>query len=176
MTDLTASRLNIIIILLSPSLTSCLLILFHFWYLTLTFFLIITLTYPFKPQASSPNWSPYISLKNELREFDKRSRHFFLGDHFINSHNFSVDSVWILLGENWSWSLLGLKGLMDRISWKLVITPFSAISYETGSCLERNLRLVWGVLFDNHFAARDENGLYLKHHLHRYTLAGIFRG
>ena len=31
----------------------------------------------------SPNWSPYISLKNVLREFDKRSRHFLLGDHFI---------------------------------------------------------------------------------------------
>ena len=27
-----------------------------------------------------------ISLKNELREFDKRSKHFLLGDHFINSH------------------------------------------------------------------------------------------
>ena len=24
------------------------------------------------------------SLKNELREFDKRSKHFLLGDHFIN--------------------------------------------------------------------------------------------
>ena len=29
----------------------------------------------------------------------------------INSHNLSVDNVWILLGENWCWSLLGLKGL-----------------------------------------------------------------
>ena len=28
-----------------------------------------------------------ISLENELREFDKRSKHFFLWDHFINSHN-----------------------------------------------------------------------------------------
>ena len=46
-----------------------------------------------------------------MREFDKRSRHFYLGDHFINSHNLSVDNVWILLGQNWSWSLLGLKGL-----------------------------------------------------------------
>ena len=35
---------------------------------------------------------------------------FFLRDHFINSHNLSVDSVWILLGENLSWSLLALKG------------------------------------------------------------------
>ena len=70
--------------------------------------------YPFKSQylqTNSPNWSLYISLKNELREFVKRSRHFYLGDHFINSHNLSVDNVWILLGENWSWSLLGLKGL-----------------------------------------------------------------
>ena len=29
----------------------------------------------------------YISLKNKLREFDKRSRPFLLGDHLINSHN-----------------------------------------------------------------------------------------
>ena len=34
-----------------------------------------------------------------------------MGNHFINSHNLSLDSVWILLGENLSWSLLGLKGL-----------------------------------------------------------------
>ena len=36
----------------------------------------------------------------ELREFDKRSKRVCLGDHFINSHNLSVDNVWILLGEN----------------------------------------------------------------------------
>ena len=39
------------------------------------------------PHTNSPNWSPYISLKNELREYDKRSEHFPSGDHFINSHN-----------------------------------------------------------------------------------------
>ena len=46
--------------------------------------------YPFKPQYShtnSPNWALYISLKNEMREFDKRSKHFLFGDDFINSHN-----------------------------------------------------------------------------------------
>ena len=48
---------------------------------------------------------------NWLRVYKKRSRHFYLGDCFINSHNLSVDNVWILLGENWSWSLLGLTGL-----------------------------------------------------------------
>ena len=36
--------------------------------------------------TNSPNWSLYISLKNVLREFGKRSRHFLYGDHFINSH------------------------------------------------------------------------------------------
>ena len=48
-------------------------------------------TKKFKPQytqINSPNLSLYISLKNELREFDQRSNHFLLGDHFINSHNF----------------------------------------------------------------------------------------
>ena len=47
-------------------------------------------SYPFKPQypqANSPNWSLYISLKNKLREFDKRSKYFLFGDHLINSHN-----------------------------------------------------------------------------------------
>ena len=39
------------------------------------------------PHTNSPNWSLYISLKNVLREFDKRSKHFLLSDHFVNSHN-----------------------------------------------------------------------------------------
>ena len=46
---------------------------------------------PFKPQyphKNSPNWSLYISLRNKLREFGRRSKHFLLGDHFINSHNY----------------------------------------------------------------------------------------
>ena len=29
----------------------------------------------------------YISLRNKLRGFGIRSKHFLLGDHFINSHN-----------------------------------------------------------------------------------------
>ena len=53
-----------------------------------------------------------ISLKNEFREFDKRSKQFLSSDHFINSHNLSLDNLWILLGEKWCWSLLGLKGFM----------------------------------------------------------------
>ena len=36
---------------------------------------------------NSPDASPYISLKNELREFDKRSKHSLFGDQFITYHN-----------------------------------------------------------------------------------------
>ena len=44
---------------------------------------------PFKPQyqhTNSPVWSPYwryISLRNWLREFDKRSKHFPFGNYYI---------------------------------------------------------------------------------------------
>ena len=39
--------------------------------------------------TSSSNWSLYIyfAKKDKLREFDKRSKHFLLGDNFINSKN-----------------------------------------------------------------------------------------
>ena len=60
-----------------------------------TFFVTISIKldnniFVFKPQyphTNSPNWSLHISLKNELWEFDKRSKYFLLGDHLINSHN-----------------------------------------------------------------------------------------
>ena len=47
--------------------------------------------YPFQPQyphANSLDWSSYISLNNKLREFGRRSKHFLLGDHIMNSHNY----------------------------------------------------------------------------------------
>ena len=50
----------------------------------------MTISYPFKPQyphTTSPNWSLCISIKNKLREFDKRSMHFPFSDHFTNSHD-----------------------------------------------------------------------------------------
>ena len=56
-------------------------------------------------------WSLYISLKNELREFDKRSKHFLWGDHFINSHNLISWNCMDIVRGNWCWSQLGLKGL-----------------------------------------------------------------
>ena len=43
--------------------------------------------YPQYQHTDCPNWSLYISIKKNLREFGKRSKHFSPGDHFINSHN-----------------------------------------------------------------------------------------
>ena len=37
------------------------------------------------PHANSRGRPPYTSLKNKLREFNKRRKHFPLGDHSVNS-------------------------------------------------------------------------------------------
>ena len=47
---------------------------------------LLTLQVPISTYKFS-NLSPYISVKNELRGFDKRSRYFLFGDNFINSYN-----------------------------------------------------------------------------------------
>ena len=73
---------------------------------------IINFCSPFKsqyPHTNSPNWSPYISLKNYLREFGKRSNIFLFVIILLILIDFAHDSLWILLGENWSWAVLGLK-------------------------------------------------------------------
>ena len=67
---------------------------------------------------NSPNWSPYISLKNLLREFDKRSL-VIISSTLIT---ISLGNIWILLGENWCWSILGLKGLTLFILFELFIS------------------------------------------------------
>ena len=72
--------------------------------------LALTLWAPVSTYKSSKLISIQRELRIELRKFDNRSRQFLYDDHFINSHNLYLDSVWILLGENWPWSLLGLKG------------------------------------------------------------------
>ena len=56
----------------------------------------------FKSQYSNTNSSessPYISLKNKLRESVKRSRDFSLEDHFLILVTFLLDYVSILFGE-----------------------------------------------------------------------------
>jgi len=57
---------------------------------------------PFKsqyPHTNSSESSPYISLKNKLRESVKRSRDFSLEDHFLILATFLLDYVSILFGE-----------------------------------------------------------------------------
>ena len=66
--------------------------------------------------TNSPNWSPYISFKNQLREFNNRSRYFLFGDHLLILITVSLDNYWILLGENWCWSLSGHKGLTSCLT------------------------------------------------------------
>ena len=39
------------------------------------------------PLTNSPNSPPYISLNNQLREFDSRSKHFLFSGHYMISHN-----------------------------------------------------------------------------------------
>ena len=65
----------------------------------------------FKPQYIHVQILLYIFLKNELIEFVKRSKHFLLGDHFINSHNLISWNCMDIVRGNWCWSQLGLKGL-----------------------------------------------------------------
>ena len=49
-----------------------------------------TLFNPKYPHTNSPKWTLYICLKNQLREFGRRSKiFFFIGDRSINSHNLS---------------------------------------------------------------------------------------
>ena len=76
--------------------------------------------------TNSLDWSPYISLylTNSLEEFDKRAKHFSFGDHFINSHTFFSWKciILIFLGENWCWSVLGLRDLSSKLPIRLAIT------------------------------------------------------
>ena len=71
---------------------------------------------PQYPDTNSPVCSPYIFLKNELREFDKRSKHFPFGDHFIDSHDLfyllCIDIVGrkLMLVTLWTWTLYAIPG------------------------------------------------------------------
>ena len=51
------------------------------------------------PHTNSSESSPYISLKNKLRESVERSRDFSLEDHFLILVTFLLDCVSILFGE-----------------------------------------------------------------------------
>ena len=84
---------------------------------------------------------------------DNRSKHFLFSDHFINSHKtISLGNIWILLGENWCWSPLGLKGLTwnglvfhwclynkQNITWSLGDTKFLFLLWNIIHHSKRNI-------------------------------------
>ena len=53
-------------------------------------------------------------IKNKLREFDKRSKIFLFVIIWLILIDFALDNLWILLGENWCWSLLGRECLIPH--------------------------------------------------------------
>ena len=61
-------------------------------------------------QTNSLNWSPYISLKKLVGRIWSRSKIDLFVINLLILLDFALDNLWILLGENWCWSLLGLKG------------------------------------------------------------------
>ena len=73
----------------------------------------------------SPNWSVYISLKNQSREFHKRSKHFLFSDHFIISHN-----------------LISWKG-MDIVGRKLMFVTIGTGNFFLSRKWSRRA-IVWG--------------------------------
>ena len=98
------------------------------------------------PHTNSPNWSPYISLKNESREFDKRSKYFLVSDHFIYSHHLFAWLSFDIVRRKLMLVTMGLKWLTEAICtpWVsilcffdpdvvLVLHPFS---YEVNTCVD----------------------------------------
>ena len=49
-----------------------------------------------------------------MGEIDKRSEIFLFMITWLTLIDVALDNLWILLGENWCWSLLGLKGLRHQ--------------------------------------------------------------
>ena len=104
--------------------------------------------------TNSQNWSTYNSLKNELREFDKRSKHFLFGDHFNNSHNliFWLCRDIVRRKYYWCWSLLGLKRvnkLNDNIlkavlKGKIVGSPRCPRLHQSASNATANFKIFRG--------------------------------
>ena len=82
------------------------------------------------PHINYPNWSPYISIKNKLREFDKRSKHFPSGDYFISSPN--LFSCWLCFDIVWEkidvCHILGLKRV-NRLGVVPILKAVEEVQY-----------------------------------------------
>lgn len=63
------------------------------------------------------NTEPLFQPQHLQTELHKGSKHFLFADHFVNFHNLSLENVWITLGENCCWPLLGLKRVNEGWSF-----------------------------------------------------------
>ena len=63
------------------------------------------------PHTNSPDWSSYIPFKISGENLIKDQSIFSLVIILFILITISLDNVWLLLGENWCWSLLDVKGL-----------------------------------------------------------------
>ena len=64
------------------------------------------------PHTNSPDWSSYIPFKISGENLIKDQSIFSLVIILFILITISLDNVWLLLGENWCWSLLDVKGLI----------------------------------------------------------------
>ena len=98
--------------------------------------------------TNSPNWSLCISFKNKLRGFDKRSRQFPLGDHFINSHLILI-----------SWHCMDIvrrKLTLDTIGTKRVKWFTVNLNIRKGFSCHKPLKLLTYKTFDFVFSKNTE--------------------
>ena len=119
----------------------------------------VELFYPFKSQylhKNSSNWCPFISLKNELGEFDKRSRHFLFGDQFINSHNLISWQCMDIVGRNLMLVTIGASRVKGGI-----LTQFPA-QYRNSQWKERSTN-------QSHNAFRHNCSNVTSIHSHSYS-------
>ena len=79
---------------------------------------------PHYPHINSPDWYSYISLEISWEILIKDQSIFFLVIIWLILVTISLSNICISLGENWWWSLLGLKGLIIEFKnnvWTLTI-------------------------------------------------------
>ena len=70
----------------------------------------------------------------------------------------SLDHVWILLGENYCWSLLGLKGLMDSMNYQKCVSYLPSTWLANGPSMAFLTDQLWRILNFWYTAGDPEQG------------------
>ena len=72
----------------------------------------------------------------------------------------SLDNVWILLGENCCWSLLGLKGLMDSMNYQKCVSYLPPTWMASGPSMAFLTDQSWRILKFWYTAGNPEQGFW----------------